>query len=74
MLYTSDLASIQHVLPWMVNVIQIGLYSVLTLQYCDERGFLVPKPESSADLEAENDASTLVSDSEEGGSQPIRSN
>ena len=33
-----------------------------TLQYCDERGFLVPKPESSADLEAENDASTLVSD------------
>lgn len=30
----------------------------------------MPKPESSADLEAENDASTLVSDSEEGGSQP----
>ena len=28
--YTSDLASMQHVLPWMVNVIQIGLYSVLT--------------------------------------------
>ena len=30
----------------------------------------MPKPESSADLQAENDSSTLVSDSEEGGSQP----
>ena len=62
--YTSDLAYTactttdrRCYTDWLIWCVDLH-----TLQYCDERGFLVPKPESSADLEAENDASTLVSD------------